>query len=83
MAKIVLADEVTEREIAVLRLIAFGHTNAEVAERLHVSVRTVETHRARVQQKLGLSSRSQLVRYALEQGFLQVPERVAASRPHP
>jgi two-component system response regulator NreC len=45
---------------------ALGHTNREIAETLSLSVRTVETHRAHVQQKLGLSSRPELTRYALE-----------------
>ena len=44
-----------ERELEVLRLIALGHTNAEIAEQLYLSVRTVETHRAHIQQKLSLS----------------------------
>ncbi len=51
-----------------LRLIALGHTNAEIAERLYISVRTVETHRAHIQQKLGVSSRAELVRSALSRG---------------
>jgi len=56
----------TQREIDVLRLLALGHTNAEIGEQLFLSVRTVETHRAHIQQKLRLSDRSELVRYALE-----------------
>jgi two-component system response regulator NreC len=56
----------TEREADVLRLIALGHTNADIAEQLYLSVRTVESHRAHVQQKLRLNSRSELVRYALD-----------------
>jgi two-component system, NarL family, response regulator NreC len=54
----------------VLRLVALGHTNAEIAEALYVSVRTVETHRAHVQQKLGLKARADLVHYAREHGLL-------------
>jgi two-component system response regulator NreC len=54
----------------VLRLIALGHTNAEMAEQLFLSVRTVEYHRAHIQQKLGRSSRAELVRYALDNGLL-------------
>jgi two-component system response regulator NreC len=54
----------------VLRLIALGHTNAEVAEQLVLSVRTVESHRAHIQQKLGRSRRAELVRYALEHGLV-------------
>jgi two-component system response regulator NreC len=47
-----------------------GHTNAEIAEQLVISVRTVESHRAHIQQKLRVSKRSELVRYALERGML-------------
>jgi two-component system, NarL family, response regulator NreC len=63
-------DDLTERERQVLRLIALGHTNAEIAEQLFFSVRTVETHRARVAEKLGLAGRAELVRYALEHDLL-------------
>src|SRR5213596_1604015 len=66
-------DDLTEREVDVLRLIALGHTNSEIAEQLHLSVRTVETHRAHIQQKLRLSARAELVRYALERGLVKVP----------
>jgi two-component system, NarL family, response regulator NreC len=62
--------DLSDRELDVLRLIALGHTNVEIAEQLYVSVRTVETHRAHVEQKLGLSSRSELVGYALEHGLV-------------
>jgi two-component system response regulator NreC len=58
-------DDLTEREVEVLGLIALGHTNGEIAERLFLSVRTVESHRAHIQQKLRRSSRAELVRYAL------------------
>src|SRR4051794_25427562 len=61
--------ELSPREAQVLRLIAHGHTNAEVATRLRLSVRTVETHRARMQRKLHCSRRRDLVRYALEHGL--------------
>ncbi len=64
-------DELSERERDVLRLIALGHTNAEVAEQLYISIRTVESHRAHIQQKLSLSSRAELVRYALERGLVE------------
>ena len=64
-------DDLTEREVEVLRLIALGHTNAEIADQLVISVRTVESHRAHIQQKLRLSKRSELVRYALEHGLLE------------
>jgi two-component system response regulator NreC len=63
-------DGLSEREAEVLRMIALGHTNAEIAERLYLSVRTVETHRAHIQQKLRLGSRSELVRYALDHGLV-------------
>jgi two-component system, NarL family, response regulator NreC len=65
-------DDLSERELGVLRLIAFGHTNAEIAEQLFLSVRTVETHRAHIQQKLSLGSRAELVRYALDRGLMKV-----------
>ncbi|HXC24052.1 MAG TPA: response regulator transcription factor, partial [Solirubrobacteraceae bacterium] len=60
----------SERELGVMRLIALGHTNAEIAEKLFLSVRTVETHRAHIQQKLNLSSRAELVAYALKRGLI-------------
>jgi two-component system response regulator NreC len=63
-------DDLSARETEVLRLIALGHTNAEISEQLFLSVRTVETHRAHIQQKLRLSSRAELVRYALDRGLL-------------
>jgi two-component system, NarL family, response regulator NreC len=65
------SDELSERERDVLRLIALGHTNAEVAEQLFISIRTVESHRAHIQQKLRLSSRAELVRYALDRGLVE------------
>jgi two-component system response regulator NreC len=64
-------DGLSEREVEVLRLIALGHTNAEIAEQLYLSVRTVETHRAHIQQKLRLDSRSELVRYAFEHKLVE------------
>ena len=63
-------DPLSEREREVLRLLALGHTNHEIAASLFISVRTAETHRAHVMQKLGLRTRSELVRYALEHGML-------------
>jgi two-component system response regulator NreC len=63
--------DLTERELEVLRLIALGHTNNEIADRLYLSVRTVETHRAHIQQKLGMSSRAQLVRYVLDNDLIE------------
>jgi two-component system, NarL family, response regulator NreC len=63
-------DDLSPREVDVLRLIALGHTNAEIGEQLYLSVRTVETHRAHIQQKLRLSSRAELVGYAIERGLI-------------
>jgi len=65
------ADPLTDREHEVLRLLALGHTNQEIAKQLFISVRTAETHRAHIMQKLRLSSRAELVRYALERGLLE------------
>ena len=62
-------DDLSEREVDVLRLIALGHTNTEIAAQLYLSVRTVETHRSHIQQKLRLTSRAELVGYALERGL--------------
>jgi two-component system response regulator NreC len=64
-------DDLSERELEVLRLIALGHTNSEIAEQLFLSVRTVESHRAHIQQKLRLTTRSELVRYALDRGLVE------------
>jgi len=64
-------EPLTPREIDVLRLIAQGYTNRQVAEKLHVSVRTVESHRANLTSKLGIASRAELVRYAKEHGLLE------------
>jgi two-component system response regulator NreC len=65
------ADPLSEREREVLRLLALGHTNQEIAKLLFISVRTAETHRAHVMQKLRLSTRAELVRHALHQGLLE------------
>src|SRR4051812_47105770 len=70
-------DDLTQRELDVLGLIALGHTNSEIAEHLHLSVRTVETHRAHIQQKLRLSTRAELVRYALDRGLVEAGARSA------
>lgn len=64
-----LPDNLSAREGDVLRLLASGHTNAEIGARLYLSVRTVESHRARLMQKLRLSSRAELVAYAREHGI--------------
>ena len=63
--------ELSDRELEVLRLIALGHTNNEIAQKLFLSVRTVETHRAHIQQKLGRSTRAELVRYALDNDLIE------------
>ena len=65
------ADHLSEREREVMRLLALGHTNQEIAKILFNSVRTAETHRAHIMQKLRLSTRAELVRYAIEQGLLE------------
>jgi two-component system response regulator NreC len=62
--------KLTPREVEVLRLIALGHTSVEIARKLHLSPRTVETHRAHIHRKLGLATRAELVRYALRRGLL-------------
>jgi two-component system response regulator NreC len=66
-----LDDPLSEREREVLRLLALGHTNQEIAKMLFISVRTAETHRAHIMQKLNLKSRAELVRYALAEGLLE------------
>jgi len=63
--------ELSERESAVLKLVALGHTNQEIAEQLALSVKTVESYRARGMEKLGLTSRAALVRYALQRGWMK------------
>jgi two-component system, NarL family, response regulator NreC len=62
--------DLTEREVEILRLIALGHTNSEIAGQLYLSVRTVESHRAHIQQKIRVTTRAELVHYALEHGLL-------------
>jgi len=64
-------DPLSDREREVLRLLALGHTNQEIAKSLYISVRTAETHRAHIMQKLRLKSRAELVRYALENGLIE------------
>jgi two-component system response regulator NreC len=64
-------DDLSARELEVLALIALGHTNGEIGDQLFLSVRTVETHRAHIQQKLQLDSRAELVRYAIDRGLLK------------
>ena len=64
-------EPLSERERDVVHLLALGHTNQEIAQQLYISVRTAETHRAHIMQKLSLSSRADLVRYAIAEGLLQ------------
>jgi two-component system response regulator NreC len=73
------ADPLSEREHQVLRLLALGHTNQEIAKLLYISVRTAETHRARIMQKLRLSSRAELVRFALATGVLELDRDAAGT----
>jgi two-component system response regulator NreC len=68
------ADPLSDREREVLRLLALGHTNQEIAKMLYISVRTAETHRAHIMQKLRLTTRAELVRHALAQGLLDEAE---------
>jgi DNA-binding CsgD family transcriptional regulator len=68
------ADPLSDREREILRLLALGHTNQEIAKMLFISVRTAETHRAHIMQKLRLSTRAELVRHALAQGLLDDPD---------
>ena len=63
-------DPLSDREREVLRLLALGHTNQEIAKMLYISVRTAETHRMHIMQKLNLASRAELVRYALAEGLV-------------
>jgi two-component system response regulator NreC len=65
-------DGLSEREVDVLRLLALGHTNSEIAQQLFLSIRTVETHRAHIQQKLRFSTRAELVGYAIEHRLIGV-----------
>ena len=65
------ANDLSEREAEVMRLVAWGYTNKEVAAYLRISVKTVETHKANIMQKLDLKSRVEMVRYALRQGWLR------------
>jgi two-component system response regulator NreC len=65
-----LPDGLSEREVEVLRLVALGYTNTEISQQLYLSVRTVESHRAHIQRKVGRSTRAELVAYAREQHML-------------
>ena len=65
-------DDLSDREVEVLKLIALGHTNAEIGDQLFLSVRTVESHRAHIQQKTRRTTRAELVRYALEHRLVEL-----------
>jgi len=65
-------DVLTPREQEVCTLLAYGHTNAEIAEKLHISERTVETHRTNIMAKLNLKSRAELFRFAADNGLLKL-----------
>lgn len=65
-------DDLTDRERQILRLIALGYTNQEIAGQLYLSVRTIEAHRRHILDKLRLSTRAELVRYALERRIVDV-----------
>lgn len=64
-------DDLTEREVEILKLIALGHTNSEIAAKLYLSVRTVESHRSHIQHKTARSTRAELVRYALDNHLIE------------
>jgi len=70
-ARMAEEDPLSDREREVLRLLALGHTNQEIAKMLYISVRTAETHRAHIMQKLRLQTRADLVAYAIERGLLE------------
>jgi DNA-binding CsgD family transcriptional regulator len=70
-ARVMLEEQLTERERKAAVLLAYGHTNRDVARQLDVSIRTAEAERAHLMRKLGLSRRSELVQWALERGLLR------------
>ncbi len=65
-------DALTDREREILALVAEGHTNREIADSLFISVKTVETHKSNIMEKLNLHKRAELVRYAINKGLLQM-----------
>ena len=69
-------DNLSGREVEVLKLVALGHTNAEISQQLYLSVRTVESHRAHIQQKARTTTRAELVAYAREHGLLETPPQL-------
>jgi two-component system response regulator NreC len=76
-AKHAAAIPLSERETEVLRLLAAGHTNQQIARMLFISVRTAETHRAHIMKKLQLATRAELVHYALQHGLLSEDDAAA------
>jgi two-component system response regulator NreC len=70
--KVARLDLMTPRELEVMTLLAYGHTNAEIAEKLCISERTVESHRTNIMAKLELKSRAELVRFAIDNGMLKL-----------
>src|SRR5262249_24969469 len=68
-------ERLSAREREVLQLLALGHTNHQIGERLHLSVKTVDTYRSRLGSKLGLRTRAELVRYAMEAGLMEKGDR--------
>ena len=71
--------ELSERESEVMRLIALGYSNKEIAARLKVSVKSVETYKTRAQEKLGIRSRTELVQYAVHRGWIGATEKADRS----
>jgi two-component system response regulator NreC len=65
--------DLSQRELEILRLIALGHTNPEIAAKLYLSVRTIESHRAHIHRKLSLGSRAELVQFALKHHLIEMP----------
>ena len=65
-------DELSEREIDVIKLVASGATNKEVSDKLFISSRTVETHRRNIMDKLGLNNIAELIKYAIKRGYVDV-----------
>ncbi len=64
----------TKRETEIVRLVADGYKNREVAEKLGISVKTVETHRANIMNKLALRNLAELIRYAIQKGFVKIDQ---------
>jgi two-component system response regulator NreC len=76
-------DRLSKRELEVLQLIALGYTNVQIAAELFLSVRTIETHRGHIQQKLRLAQRHELVKYALDHRLIDPPRPAGCQRRSP